>query len=197
METKHSFKDNMYLKLFIEFFTLGLFTFGGGAAMIAVLQNRLKDKKWLTEDEVLDCITVAQTLPGVVAVNMSVYVGYRMKGIRGALVSVLGMVLPSFTVIILVALFLENFNENPYVLGALRGIRAATLGLILATCLKLAKQIICKAREDRVQLVLTAVIFPLSFLIITFLGLDAVWVILGGLVIGVAYGLIQMRREKV
>ena len=92
MEEKRGIKNNMYVQLFIEFFTLGLFTFGGGAAMIAVLQNRLKDKNWLTEDEVLDCITVAQTLPGVVAVNMSVYVGYRMKGIRGAIVSVLGMV---------------------------------------------------------------------------------------------------------
>ena len=76
MEEKRGIKNNMYVQLFIEFFTLGLFTFGGGAAMIAVLQNRLKDKNWLTEDEVLDCITVAQTLPGVVAVNMSVYVLY-------------------------------------------------------------------------------------------------------------------------
>ncbi len=196
METKHSFKDNIYLKLFVEFFTLGMFTFGGGAAMIAVLQNRLKDKKWLTDDEVLDCITVAQTLPGVVAVNMSVYVGYRMKGIRGAIVSVLGIVLPSFMIIILVALFLNSLEGNPYVLGALRGIRAATLGLILATCFKLSKQIMGKAKEDKVQLVLTALIFPVSFLIITFLGLDAVWVILGGLVTGVVYGLVQMRREK-
>ena len=71
MEQKQSIKDNMYLKLFIEFFTLGLFTFGGGAAMIAMLQDRLRGKHWLSEDEVLDCITVAQTLPGVVAVNIS------------------------------------------------------------------------------------------------------------------------------
>ncbi|MCR5181416.1 MAG: chromate transporter [Clostridia bacterium] len=196
METKHSFKDNIYLKLFVEFFTLGMFTFGGGAAMIAVLQNRLKDKKWLTDDEVLDCITVAQTLPGVVAVNMAIYVGYRMKRLRGAIVSVFGIVLPSFVIIILVALFLNSLEGNPYVLGALRGIRAATLGLILATCLKLSKQIIGKAREDKVQLVLTALLFPVSFLIITFLGLDAVWVILGGLVTGVVYAIIQMRREK-
>ncbi|MBR5740354.1 MAG: chromate transporter [Firmicutes bacterium] len=196
MEEKRGIKNNMYVQLFIEFFTLGLFTFGGGAAMIAVLQNRLKDKNWLTEDEVLDCITVAQTLPGVVAVNMSVYVGYRMKGIRGAIVSVLGMVLPSFVIIILIALFMESFEESPYVTGALRGIRAATLGLILATLVKLGKQILGKAKAERVQMVLTAIIFPASFLAITFGGLDAVWAVLIGLVIGVAYALIRMRREK-
>ena len=197
MDEKRGIKNNMYVQLFIEFFTLGLFTFGGGAAMIAVLQDRLEEKHWLSDEEVLDCITVAQTLPGVVAVNMSVYVGYRMKGIRGALVSVFGMVLPSFVIILLIALFMENFNENPYVAGALRGIRAATLGLILATCVKLSRQIIGKAKEDRVRLIMTAIIFPLSFLAITFGGLDAVWVILAGIVIGVVYGLIQMRREKI
>ena len=196
MEEKRGIKNNMYVQLFIEFFTLGLFTFGGGAAMIAVLQNRLKGKNWLTEDEVLDCITVAQTLPGVVAINMSVYVGYRMKGIRGAIVSVLGMVIPSFVIIILIALFMENFNENPYIIGALRGIRAATLGLILATCVKLSKQILGKAKEEKAQMVLTAIIFPASFLAITFLGLDAVYAVLAGLLIGVCYALIRMRREK-
>lgn len=196
MEEKRGFKNNMYVQLFIEFFTLGLFTFGGGAAMIAVLQNRLKDKHWLSDDEVLDCIMVAQTLPGVVAVNMSVYVGYRMKGIKGALVSVFGMVLPSFVIIILIALFMQNFSENPYIAGALRGIRAATLGLILATCVKLSKQVIGKAKEEKAQLILTALLFPVAFLVITFLGVDAVWTILGGLIIGVAYALVKMRREK-
>lgn len=196
MEQKPSIKDNMYLKLFIEFFTLGLFTFGGGAAMIAMLQDRLRGKHWLSEDEVLDCITVAQTLPGVVAVNMSVFVGYRMKGIKGAMVSVLGMVLPSLVIIIMVAIFMEAFEENPYIIGALRGIRAATLGLILATCFKLGKQILDKSKEERAQMVITALVFPLAFLAITFWKMDAVWAILGGLVIGIIYGLIRMKEEK-
>ncbi|MBR4426577.1 MAG: chromate transporter, partial [Spirochaetales bacterium] len=104
---REKIKNNIYIQLFIEFFTLGLFTFGGGAAMIGLLEDRMSRRGWLGSDEVLDCIAVAQTLPGVIAVNMSVYVGYRMKGLRGALISGLGMVLPSFVIIILIAMFMD------------------------------------------------------------------------------------------
>ncbi|MBR6955794.1 MAG: chromate transporter, partial [Firmicutes bacterium] len=101
MSENTSKKENIYLQLFIEFFTLGLFTFGGGYAMIGLLEERMTRRGWLDSEEILDCIAVTQTLPGVIAVNMSLYVGYRLKGIKGALVSVFGMVLPSFVIIIL------------------------------------------------------------------------------------------------
>ena len=193
---RKSLKDNIYIQLFIEFFTLGLFTFGGGAAMVAVLQDRLKGKNWLTDDEVLDCIAVAQMLPGVIAVNMSVYVGYRMKGIKGALVSVFGMVLPSFIIILVIAMFMENFAENPYVNGALKGIRAATMGLILATALNLAKQTLSKVKGSKADMTFTVLVLLISFLLISVWGIDALYVIIGGMILGIAYSLIKVRRVK-
>ena len=118
MSENTSKKENIYLQLFIEFFTLGLFTFGGGYAMIGLLEERMTRRGWLDSEEILDCIAVTQTLPGVIAVNMSLYVGYRLKGIKGALVSVFGMVLPSFVIIILIAMFMENFGDNRYIQGS-------------------------------------------------------------------------------
>ena len=187
-------EDNLYVQLFLEFFTLGLFTFGGGAAMIGLLEDRMSRRGWLSGDEVLDCIAVAQTLPGVIAVNMSVYVGYRMKGIKGALVSVLGMVLPSFVIIIIIASFMESFGDNAYINGALKGIRAATLGLILATAVRLAKQTFEKVKGSRSDSAFTIILFLAAFMLISVLGVDALWVILGGIILGIGYTLLKIRR---
>ena len=192
--TINKIKNNIYFQLFVEFFTLGLFTFGGGAAMIGLLEDRMRRRGWLSGDEVLDCIAVAQTLPGVIAVNMSVYVGYRMKGIKGALVSVFGMVLPSFVIIILIAEFMDNFGENPYVNGALKGIRAATCGLILATAIRLARQTFSKVKGSKADSALSILLFLVSFLLISVIGIDALFVIIGGTVIGIGYSLIKARR---
>lgn len=194
--SSNKLKNNIYIQLFTEFFTLGLFTFGGGAAMIGLLEDRMRRRGWLSAEEVLDCIAVAQTLPGVIAVNMSVYVGYRMKGIKGALVSVFGMVLPSFVIIILIASLMENFGDNRYVNGALKGIRAATCGLILATAIRLGKQTFEKVRKDKRDAALSILLFGASFLLISFMGVDALWVILSGIVIGIAYSLIKTGRAK-
>ena len=192
--TDKRLKDNIYIQLFMEFFTLGLFTFGGGAAMIGLLEDRMSRRGWMTGEEVLDCIAVAQTLPGVIAVNMSIYVGYRMKGIKGALISVFGMVLPSFVIIIIIASLMENFGENAYVSGALKGIRAATLGLILATAVRLAKQTFDKVKGSRPDSAFSILLFLIAFFLIAFLGVDAVWVILGGLLLGIGYSVLKVRR---
>ena len=191
-----SFKNNIYVQLFTEFFTLGLFTFGGGAAMIGLLEDRMNRRGWLSSDEVLDCIAVAQTLPGVVAINMSVYVGYRMKGIKGALISVFGMVLPSFVIIILIAMFMENFGENRYINGALRGIRAATCGLILATAIRLFKQTFSKVKGSKTDSAFSILLFAISFLLISVMGVDALWVILGGTALGIGYSMLKARRAE-
>jgi chromate transporter len=194
-ETKNK-KENIYLQLFIEFFTLGLFTFGGGYAMIGLLEERMTRRGWLDSEEILDCIAVTQTLPGVIAVNMSLYVGYRLKGIKGALVSVFGMVLPSFVIIILIAMFMENFGDNRYIQGALKGIRIATLGLILSAAVKLAGKTFDKVKGSKSDSAFSILLFAVSFLLISFMGVDAVWVILGGMVIGICYSLIKARRGE-
>lgn len=194
-ETK-KIKENIYVQLFIEFFTLGLFTFGGGYAMIGLLEDRMTKRGWLDSEEILDCIAVTQTLPGVIAVNMSLYVGYRMKGIKGALVSVFGMVLPSFVIIILIAMFMENFGDNRYIQGALKGIRIATLGLILSAAVRLAGKTFDKVKGSKADSAFSILLFLVSFLLISLIGIDAVWVILGGMILGVSYSLIKTRRAE-
>lgn len=189
-------KENIYLQLFIEFFTLGLFTFGGGYAMIGLLEERMTRRGWLDSEEILDCIAVTQTLPGVIAVNMSLYVGYRLKGIKGALVSVFGMVLPSFVIIILIAMFMENFGDNRYIQGALKGIRIATLGLILSAAVKLAGKTFDKVKGSKSDSAFSILLLCVSFLLISFMGVDAVWVILGGMILGICYSLIKARRGE-
>ena len=196
MSEKTEKKENIYLQLFIEFFTLGLFTFGGGYAMIGLLEERMTRRGWLDSEEILDCIAVTQTLPGVIAVNMSLYVGYRLKGIKGALVSVFGMVLPSFVIIILIAMFMENFGDNRYIQGALKGIRIATLGLILSAAVKLAAKTYDKVKGSKVDSAFSILLFGVSFLLISFMGIDAVWVILGGMILGIGYSLIKARRGE-
>ena len=196
MSENTSKKENIYLQLFIEFFTLGLFTFGGGYAMIGLLEERMTRRGWLDSDEILDCIAVTQTLPGVIAVNMSLYVGYRLKGIKGALVSVFGMVLPSFVIIILIAMFMENFGDNRYIQGALKGIRIATLGLILSAAVKLAAKTYDKVKGSKADSAFSILLFGVSFLLISFMGIDAVWVILGGMILGICYSLIKARRGE-
>ena len=196
MSENTSKKENIYLQLFIEFFTLGLFTFGGGYAMIGLLEERMTRRGWLDSEEILDCIAVTQTLPGVIAVNMSLYVGYRLKGIKGALVSVFGMVLPSFVIIILIAMFMENFGDNRYIQGVLKGIRIATLGLILSAAVKLAGKTFDKVKGSKADSAFSILLFCASFLLISFMGVDAVWVILGGMILGICYSLIKARRAE-
>ena len=128
---KAFFKNNINWNLFFCFFKIGMFTIGGGMAMIPILEEKICDKYgWMSSEEVLDCIAVSQSLPGVIAVNMATYVGYKKKGVIGAVITTFGVVLPSFVIIILVVSFLRSVDDNKYVQGVLEGIKAAATGLI-------------------------------------------------------------------
>ena len=187
MEKKH-FSQNIYFRLFLAFFKLGLFTFGGGVAMVTLLQDKVcKEYGWMTEDEVVDCLAVSQGLPGVIAINMATYTGYFMRGLRGALAATFGMVLPSFIIIILVVCILEGFNENPYVQGALTGINAASAGLILWAAIKLGRQVLKSA--------FAWILAIGAFLAIAVLDINAVWAILAGIAIGILYSPWQNTRS--
>ena len=112
-------KGQSAAQLFWNFFKLGLFTIGGGMAMIPLIQNIVVDKmRWMTEEETVDCIAVSQGLPGVIAINMATYIGQKKKGLAGALTATIGVMLPSFIIIILVVKLLHGFGDNRYVLGA-------------------------------------------------------------------------------
>ncbi|MDR0316158.1 MAG: chromate transporter [Treponema sp.] len=130
------------LDLLWTFIVIGATTFGGGYAMIPVLERELiKKRRWITMDEVLDYYTIAQITPGIIAVNTATFVGYRRKGILGGILATIGLVLPGVSLMIIISLFINRFAEYPVVQHAFTGIRIAVCSLILDAVLKLFKNI--------------------------------------------------------
>ena len=126
----------MLLDLFLTFSKIGLFTFGGGYAMIALIEDICVEKKqWITHDEMMNVTVIAESTPGPIAINCATYVGYKQKGLAGAAAATVGMVLPSFCIIFLISMFLDNFLEIPWIAHAFLGIKAAVGILILHNCL--------------------------------------------------------------
>ncbi|MBQ9972186.1 MAG: chromate transporter, partial [Firmicutes bacterium] len=110
-------------RMFTGFFKIGMFTFGGGLAMLPLIQKMaVDDYKWLTEEEMVDCVAVTQAMPGVIAINTATYIGYKRRGFAGALFSTLGVILPSFMIIICAVLLLSTIGENKYVDSAFTAI---------------------------------------------------------------------------
>ncbi|MBN2897147.1 MAG: chromate transporter [Clostridia bacterium] len=129
-------------KLFKIFFKIGMFTLGGGYAMVPLIEEEIVEKNdWMSEDEFLDVLVMAQSLPGPLAVNTATFVGYRLKKTRGAAVCCLGTVLPSFLIILTIASLLTNFYQEPKVLSFFRGVRPAVAALIFTAVFKLKKGI--------------------------------------------------------
>jgi chromate transporter len=168
--------------LFAAFFQIGLFTIGGGMAMIPLLERIVVDERhWLDKEEMLDCVALGQSLPGVVAVNLATYVGQRREGLAGAVAATLGVTLPSFLIIAAIVAFLGRIGDNPYVSGAFRGIKAAVCGLIALSCISLGR--------SSLHSVGAWILAAASFVLIIFVKLTAVWVILGGAVCGIILAL--------
>ncbi|HEY8395972.1 MAG TPA: chromate transporter [Bacilli bacterium] len=133
---------NKKLELFVTFFKIGAFTFGGGYAMVPLIKEEIVDKKgWINNDEMLDMLALAEATPGVIAVNSATFVGYKIGGFWGSLFATLGVVLPSFFVILLVALFFEDFLKIKAVANIFRGIRAGVTVLIFNAGLKFFRKI--------------------------------------------------------
>lgn len=132
---------NEYLQLVISFFKVGLFTFGGGYAMLPILQREIVENHgWITEEELLDCFAIGQCTPGVIAVNTATYIGYRRKGVLGSVLATFAIVLPSFVIISLISLFLRHFADNVYVAYAFMGIRVAVAVLVADALIKLFRK---------------------------------------------------------
>lgn len=133
-------KQNIYSDSFKTFFKIGLFTLGGGYAMIPIIETEVVDKKqWLSREEFLDIIALAQSCPGVLAINVSVFVGYKLRKLRGALCTCLGTALPSFLIILAIAMFFHSFEDNKVVAAIFRGIRPAVVALIAVPTFKLGR----------------------------------------------------------
>ena len=130
-----------YFKLFFTMLKIGLFTFGGGYAMIAILENELvSDKKWLDKDEFLDMVAIAESTPGPIAINAATYIGYKLYGFLGSLLATLAICIPSFVIILLISLFFDAFLSFSPVAYAFKGIQVCVIYLILSAGLKMFKQ---------------------------------------------------------
>lgn len=192
MEKTNSEKLNSFkvcLRLYWEFLKIGLFTIGGGMAMIPQLQQiAVNDKKWLTEEEMIDCIAISQALPGIIAINCATFVGMKRRSMPGAIAATLGVVTPSLVIIILAVTVLDSIGHNSYIQGAFTGVKAAVCGLILVTVVKLGKQIL--------KSWFSWVLAVASFIVIIGFGVNAIWAILVGAVLGVVYNSMKMRKES-
>ncbi len=131
----------IYVELFITFFKIGLFTFGGGYAMLPLIQGEVIAHGWLTMDELIDFIAVSESTPGPFAVNISTYIGMVTGGPFGAVCATSGVVLPSLIIILMVARFYENFKQSSLVSGAMAGLRPTVVGLIAASILSIGQDV--------------------------------------------------------
>ncbi len=181
--------DSFYWDSFKTFFRIGAFTIGGGYAMIPLIETEVVDKhKWIDREDFLDIIAIAQSCPGVFAINMSVFIGYKLKRLPGALCAALGTALPSFLMILLIAMFFVNFQDNAVVESIFRGIRPAVVALIAAPTFNLAK-------SAKISLV-NCWIPIASALAIWLMGVNPIWVILVAGFGGYLYGMFVKPVEK-
>jgi chromate transporter len=166
-----------YLDLIWTFIKIGATTFGGGYAMVPVLDRELiRGKGWITMEEVMDYYTIAQITPGIVAVNVSTFVGYKRKGFPGGVIATAGFILPGITLMIIISLFISRFAEYPVVQHAFAGIRVAVGALIVNTVLKLVQGFFKDLKS--------VAIFVMAFALSALLGTSPVYVILGAGLLG-------------
>ena len=152
---------NIYLDLFLTFAKVGVCTFGGGYAMLPILQREVVEKKgWATEEELTDYFAIGQCTPGVIAVNTATFIGQKLKGVSAGILATLGVVFPSLVIIMILAAFIQNFAHLPVVIHAFAGVRACICALILSSVIKLGKS----ALKDLPAVVIYVVILALAVL---------------------------------
>jgi chromate transport protein len=176
------------IELFISFMRIGGFTFGGGYAMLPLIQKEIVERRgWASDEEVLDYFTIGQITPGVIAVNTATFIGYKKAGILGGMVATLGVIFPSIVIISIIAAVLTNFAELPVVIHAFNGIRACVCVLILIAVYNMGKKSVID--------VFTALIFvATAILAILKITSPVILVIVAGL-IGVVFQLIKAKRQ--
>lgn len=181
--------------LFITFFKIGLFTFGGGYAMIPLIQDQVVNKhKWLRAQEMNDMILIAESTPGPIAINSSTYVGYRVGGFLGAFFATLGVVLPSFCIILIISYFFRDLLSFPLIAAAFKGIKIAVAILILDAAWRIGKVI----KFDVYSIIMLIVIFILQIVFsILNIRISSIYFIIMGMLLGlVLYGLVPYLKGR-
>lgn len=180
------------IKLFLSFFKIGLFTFGGGYAMLPLLKAEVVEKqKWLTEDELLDYFSIGQCTPGIIAVNVATFSGYKLKGTMGAIASTLGIISPSLLIICLIAAILNIYIDNPIVAHALSGIRVGVCALISVLVFDMAKKIYSQSKNKKLHFA----IFLISAVALMIINVSAVIIVIIASLIGIAANKLQRRLK--
>lgn len=184
---------NIFLLLFLEFFKMGALTFGGGYAMIPFIEETVLRHGWMTTSELVDFIAVSESTPGAFAVNISTYIGSEVGGIIGSLLATLGLVLPPFLIIILIAKVYERIRENRLVQGAMMGLKATVVGLIAATVLSVGQEIffsegINPAVFRSANFYVSLIIFAVALFLLLYKKLNPILIIAGSAVVGIVLG---------
>lgn len=178
---------SLAMQLFVAFFKIGLFTFGGGYAMIPLIQREVVDKKeWVTDDDILEIIAIAESTPGPIAINSATFIGFKVCGFWGSFFATLGVVLPSFLIILLISNILKEFSDFKVVKYAFNGIRAGVLALIVKSLYTMYKKV--------KKYAFAYVLMGLSFVLTAVLDVNVLIVIIGCGAAGVVYSLIAERR---
>ena len=173
-------KTAVLLDLFITFFKIGAFTIGGGLAMLPIIEREIVDRKhYISQEEIIDAFAVSQSLPGVIAINSAIYVGYRIAGFLGAIVTALGVILPSFISIIVIAILFTSVSGNVYINKALTGVKAGVAGIIAVTVVRLGKKVI--------QDIFAVVLAVCAFVLTAWLGVSIIIIIVSGALLGFIY----------
>ncbi len=179
-------KFRQFLELYFAFVKIGAFTFGGGLAMMPIMQRELIEKRgWITEEEIVDYFAIGQSTPGIIAVNVATFVGYKRLGWLGGIIGTLGVVTPSWVIIMLLAGAISSVDKYPAAQKALKGINVAVAALLTSVIVKFSKKTI--------KSVWNAFFMLLAFVLIYFFKIQSVWIILASLVTGC---LITMYKQK-
>lgn len=175
-------------QLFITFIKIGAFTFGGGYAMVPLIQREtVEKKKWINDDDILEIVAIAESTPGPIAVNSATFVGYKTAGVLGAAAATIGVVSPSFTIIYFISFVIDKFENNTAVKYAFSGIRAGVLALIIKALWTMSK----KSAKNIISFIITAFAF-----IFAALNINVIYIILACAVTGIVSSLIMSGREK-
>ena len=174
---------------FTTFFKIGIFTLGGGYAMIPLIEEEVVNRKqWVSKEEMLDLIAIAQSCPGVFAINIATFIGYKLNKVRGAIATTLGTALPSFLIILAIAVFFKQFEDNKIVAAMFRGIRPAVVALIAVPTFRLGQRAQLNRYTIRIPIVCALAIWAL--------GVSPIWIIIIAAIAGYLYGMYIKPTES-
>ena len=176
------------LRIFGVFAKVGAFTIGGGYAMIPIIRDEMIKRGWIPEEELPDIIALSQSAPGLLAVNISIFAGHRLRGVKGSIAATLGSILPSFFAILLIAMFFTAFKDNPYVERAFKGIRPVVIALIAVPMVNMAR----KGNKTWWAWLISA----LSLAGVAFLGISPIYILLVTMVLALSVTYYNERRKR-